>query len=100
VFDKYRHQSSGAITEHKILSGVEPINYPDGAKLLVIDDLCDGGATFISIAKVLKKVFPNPDLHLYVTHGGFSRGKEVLTDVGYKVYTTNSLIKNVEGFKV
>jgi ribose-phosphate pyrophosphokinase len=100
VFDKYRHQGSGTITEHKIVSGMTGDRLPYGSKFLVIDDLCDGGATFISIAKVLKKICLDPDLYLYVTHGGFSKGREVLTDVGYKLFTTDSLIKNVEGFKV
>jgi ribose-phosphate pyrophosphokinase len=100
VFEKYRHQGTGVITEHKIVSGVAPGVLPGKSKFLVIDDLCDGGATFISIATVLNRICSDPDLYLYVTHGGFSKGREVLTNVGYKLFTTNSLIRNVEGFKV
>lgn len=44
----------------------------------VVDDLCDGGATFISIAELLRRNFTFGDLNLYVTHGLFSRGKEEL----------------------
>ena len=102
IFEKYRHQGSGVITEHNIINvPIEGLPHAfSGTRFLVIDDLCDGGATFISIAKTIKKWCPDPDLFLYVTHGVFSKGLTPLTDVGYKVYTTNSLIKNVEGFPV
>jgi len=45
------------------------------AKLLVADDICDGGRTFIELAKVLPEC---RDLSLYVTHGIFSAGMGVL----------------------
>lgn len=46
----------------------------------VIDDLCDGGATFISVATALRSEFPDwrGKLHLYVTHGLFSKGRTEL----------------------
>lgn len=44
----------------------------------IVDDLCDGGATFISVAKLLRERFTFGDLNLYVTHGLFSKGKEEL----------------------
>ena len=46
-----------------------------GKKLLIVDDICDGGGTFISLAKELAEA---ESLHLYVTHGIFSKGKNVL----------------------
>ena len=44
------------------------------ARLLVCDDLVDGGRTFIELAKVLKPHNPK-EMALYVTHGIFSKGK-------------------------
>lgn len=41
---------------------------------LVIDDICDGGATFIALAEKVHKANPNIELQLYVTHGIFSKG--------------------------
>jgi ribose-phosphate pyrophosphokinase len=55
-------------------------NLPDDiadAKLLISDDICDGGRTFIELAKVLPKC---KELDLFVTHGIFSAGMEVLTE--------------------
>lgn len=47
------------------------------AKLLVCDDICDGGRTFTELGKVLQQYNPK-EMNLYVTHGIFSQGKEVL----------------------
>lgn len=62
-----------------------------GRKLLVVDDICDGGGTFIQLAKVLKQHNP-ADLRLYVTHGIFSRGLDVLTEHYSTIYTTDTFI--------
>lgn len=58
--------------------------------LVIIDDLCDGGATFIEGAKILKDIFPNRKLILRVYHGIFSKGFDELLNYFDKIYTTNS----------
>lgn len=60
----------------------------------VIDDICDGGATFIRIGKELRKVQAN-DPHagkntLIVTHGLFTKGFEELNLYYDSIYCTNS----------
>jgi ribose-phosphate pyrophosphokinase len=44
--------------------------------VVIVDDICDGGRTFIELAKVLKGLGAE-HIHLHVTHGIFSKGKEV-----------------------
>jgi ribose-phosphate pyrophosphokinase len=98
TFTKTRDSLTGRIYGHSVYP---PILASQAVyKYLVIDDLCDGGATFISVANMIKDVVPNADLHLFTTHGIYSKGKEPLINAGFKLYTTNSLIKNVEGFRV
>jgi ribose-phosphate pyrophosphokinase len=50
----------------------------DKYKVLVIDDICDGGGTFIPLADNLRSAFGEIGedilIDLYVTHGIFSRG--------------------------
>lgn len=46
---------------------------PTDRPLLVVDDICDGGGTFIQLAQVLREHTQAP-LYLYVTHGIFSKG--------------------------
>lgn len=58
-----------------------------GLKLFVVDDICDGGRTFIELAKCLDGA---ECVELFVTHGIFSKGTKILTDVYDKVYSTNS----------
>jgi len=45
---------------------------------LIVDDICDGGGTFIGLAQEIRKVKPNIILGLFVSHGIFSKGKNIL----------------------
>lgn len=49
-----------------------------GKRVLVVDDICDGGRTFIELAKVLRGTYQMKELGLYVTHGIFSKGLNAL----------------------
>jgi ribose-phosphate pyrophosphokinase len=42
--------------------------------ILVVDDICDGGKTFIELAKAIRQTGSTVHLFLYVTHGIFSKG--------------------------
>lgn len=69
---------------------------PEGTKsALIVDDICDGGGTFIAAAKVLKSKGVE-NLYLCVTHGIFSKGLQDLFKYYKKIYTTNS-VRNKEG---
>lgn len=104
VYTKSRDAKSGNILKHDVLESsakaASAMAEKQAPRFLIVDDLCDGGATFISIAENLKQWFKDCDIHLFVTHGIFSKGMKPLTDAGIKVYTTNSLIKNTEGYNV
>ena len=65
--------------------------------LFIVDDICDGGGTFINIAKEIKsnEKFTGK-IYLIVTHGIFSRGYEGLAEYFEKVYTTNSISDEVD----
>lgn len=42
--------------------------------LVIVDDLIDGGGTFIGIANLLKDMFPSKKIYLIATHAIFSKG--------------------------
>lgn len=68
-----------------------------GKDLIIIDDICDGGATFINIARELRKLtedFTPPKIYLIITHGIFSRGFAELSKYFDGIYCTNSY-KNI-----
>lgn len=58
---------------------------------LIVDDICDGGRTFIDLAKELRTRGAK-SVDLYVTHGIFSQGFEVFDGIIDKIYTTNTFI--------
>lgn len=56
---------------------------------LIVDDICDGGRTFIELAKVLREKGATK-ISLYVTHGIFSSGFGELSKHFNTIFTTNS----------
>lgn len=61
-----------------------------GKDVIIVDDLCLGGATFLAIAEVLKTKNVGK-IVLFVSHGVFNRGVDVLFDGGIdEIWTTNS----------
>lgn len=62
----------------------------EGKRLLILDDICSGGATFIKLAEELSKFNPK-QINLYVTHGIFNNGFRRLYVAGIdNIITTNS----------
>lgn len=59
--------------------------------MIIIDDICDGGRTFINIAKELKLCGHLCNVYLIVSHGIFSAGYEELNKYFDGIYTTNSV---------
>ena len=93
--DKRRDVSTGKITGTEVFCGDL-----EGKNVLVVDDICDGGYTFIKLAEKLKEKNAG-DLYLYVTHGIFSKGVDCLIEAGYsRVFTTNSFYRGTSDSQV
>lgn len=89
IFEKTRNQKTGEITGHKM---VKSQKIKSGDSFLIVDDLCDGGATFISVSNALHAIQENIRVDLCVSHGIFSKGVDVLHKAGInEIWTTNSL---------
>lgn len=70
VFDKVRNAETGKITGMKVLK-----SKPDMSKVkhLVVDDICEGGRTFIESSNLFRsKISKTKQLDIYITHGIFS----------------------------
>ncbi len=63
-------------------------------RCLIIDDLCDGGYTFIMLAEQLKAQGAL-EVYLYISHAYFSKGFEGLQKNITKIFCTNS-VKDVD----
>ena len=95
---KVRDTKTGKITSTKVHYEEQLL----GKDLLIVDDICDGGMTFIKLAERLLDYNP-ASINLYVTHGIFSKGYQPLFDAGItRIFTTNSFEQDeeVQGLKV
>lgn len=73
IATKIRDIKTGQITATQVHTDIDL----SGKHLLILDDICDGGRTFIELAKVLRKYEP-ASIELYVTVGIFSNGMDEL----------------------
>jgi ribose-phosphate pyrophosphokinase len=55
---------------------------------LIADDICDGGRTFLNLAKELRKLTTG-QVNLYVTHGIFSAGFDAISAAFDTIYVAN-----------
>lgn len=86
ILGKHRDLSSGALSGFSLLQGEVA-----GKDVLIADDLCDAGGTFIGSAAVLRQAGAR-SVSLYVTHGLFTRGVDTLLQQGIDfVWTTTSV---------
>lgn len=83
---KHRNLETGEITGVTIHGNLTNKN------VVIIDDICDGGRTFIELAKLAKtkELYDAKSVELIVTHGLFTKGLDVLKPYIDKIYTTDS----------
>lgn len=80
---KHRDPDTGKLT------GFSVERLPGAGKLLVVDDICDGGGTFLGLASIAG--VSRERLGLWVTHGVFSGSAPTNLDEAFSfVCTTNS----------
>jgi ribose-phosphate pyrophosphokinase len=74
---KKREEKTGKITGYQVYGDVsEKI-------VLIVDDICDGGSTFLHLSERLHEKGAR-EVHLYVSHGIFSQGLKILREAGIK----------------
>lgn len=87
--DKVRNPLSGEI----IGMGLHKVIDLTDKRLLIVDDICDGGRTFTELAKLLYENGAK-EVNLFVTHGLFTKGLRPLKDAGIlNVYTPKGVVK-------
>jgi ribose-phosphate pyrophosphokinase len=92
VASKVRDTSTGKIVYTDV-----PATMSHALKeFIIVDDICDGGRTFVEIAKNIREKFPDAKVYLIVTHGIFSAGYHELAKHFTGIYTTDSI--HADGF--
>ena len=83
VAEKKRDPATGRILSYDFPAAL------DGGRVLVVDDICDGGGTFAMLANALPG---SVEADLWVTHGGFTKGWKGTGLERYRtIFTTDSL---------
>lgn len=73
--EKVRDQLTGEIKSITIHGRV------DNKNVLIIDDICDAGGTFVGCAAALKNAGAK-EINLYTTHGLYTKGLKVMKEAG------------------
>lgn len=78
-------------TDGKVVYNELPADVHLAGKVCIVDDLCDGGATFIAVSRLMNNQEDITQLDLYVTHGFFTKGLGELASYfdnikAYRVY--------------
>jgi len=74
VLDKIRDKEEVHSKIHEVLFLPAGKKKTDYKTFIVVDDICDGGATFLETARAIKDIVPDAKLHLVISHGIFSAG--------------------------
>lgn len=85
--DKKRDEATGEILEYELHGK------PEDKTILIIDDICDGGMTFVFLASALLAKGAL-EVNLFVSHGIFSKGIQPLKAAGIsRIFTKEGEIK-------
>lgn len=90
--DKTRDVATGKITGTKVYwdYSVDINPMKDTCDVCIIDDICDGGYTFVKLAEELRK-YTSGKIYLYVTHGIFSKGINVFDGLIDGIFVSNMM---------
>ena len=78
---------------------VPTLDQHNNLKYVIVDDICDGGRTFIELSKAIRGSRPTAEVYLIVTHGIFSAGFDLLSEYFNGIYTTNS-VKDIQDVSI
>jgi len=86
---KQRNTATGEITGTVVYT---PEKIVPGHRYYIIDDICDGGRTFIELGKAIKRIM-SVEVELFVTHGFFTKGKDVFKGTVDHVHAVHDYTK-------
>ncbi len=94
---KTRNYQTGKIMSYSLPLLFDNISDVDKISIIVIDDIVDGGATFVEIGKEIERqmhannVSANVRKILHTTHGIYSKGKDLLLEYYNTLSCTNDM---------
>jgi ribose-phosphate pyrophosphokinase len=86
--DMIRADKTRSVVDGSITGTVVYTDDLNGQDVLIVDDICDGGRTFIELGKALKAKGAG-NVYLYVTHGILSNGLNCFHGAIDKIFSPN-----------
>jgi len=68
----------------------EPEVMANATNIIIVDDICDGGATFLAATMEIRKYNKQANLYLIISHGIFSAGTARLLEMFEDVFVLNN----------
>ncbi|MBL8754345.1 MAG: ribose-phosphate pyrophosphokinase [Planctomycetes bacterium] len=87
---KVRDPVTGKLRGFEVASTATAAELGRDPALVIVDDICDGGGTFLGVAEALRARFGPVALHLFTTHGIHSKGLDELASVFATIGATDS----------
>jgi ribose-phosphate pyrophosphokinase len=75
---KVRDAATGALQGFRVDDADSPRDLGRDPLVVIVDDICDGGGTFLGVAKALRTAYGDVPLHLWTTHAILSKGTAAL----------------------
>lgn len=93
---KVRDPETGKLSGFRVEDGSGP-KPDDGSVLVLVDDICDGGRTFLGVAAAVASHFNyHFERHLFTTHGIYSQGLQPLLSEFRTIGSTNSFLHGLQ----
>jgi ribose-phosphate pyrophosphokinase len=91
---KVRDPISGKLKRFEVEDKTElPIT--DATSFLIVDDICDGGRTFLGVYDALVEAYGVHHTYLWTTHGIYSQGIDILATKFRMVASTDTFINGI-----
>jgi ribose-phosphate pyrophosphokinase len=87
---KLRDPVTGKLAGFAVDRDASPAVLPADALVVVVDDICDGGGTLLGVADAMRTNYGPCSLHLWTTHGLYSKGLDALLDTFTTLGATDS----------
>jgi ribose-phosphate pyrophosphokinase len=89
---KVRDSHTGKLQGFTVDQGSSPRDLGPDPLVVIVDDICDGGGTFLGVAQALRTTYGPLPLHLWTTHGIHSRGVAELATTFTTIGATDSFL--------
>lgn len=91
---KVRDPISGKLKKFEVAEKTElPIT--DKTSFFIVDDICDGGRTFLGVYDALVNAYGVHNTYLWTTHGIYSQGVDILATKFRMVASTDTFINSI-----